>query len=635
MTKSIHRIKFLPFDIDVAVPKHTNIMDAAVKAGIPIKTSCGGKGTCGECLVQIISGKLASKSTAALPEKLIKQGYMLACLTEITDDVVVLLPEFEQLSIRSLSESRFFDEHKNEISGIFEVDPPVQKIDLSIPQPTLEDNYSDYKRLKREIEKKFKIKNLHCGYSVLKNLSHSIRESEGKVTLVLFKSDESWLIVDIEPYSNTKKICGIACDIGTTTVAVQLVDLNDGKILSTAASYNQQIKCGEDVISRINYANNQTRQAELQHYIITTINQLIEKTVNASDIDPSDIYYASVSGNTTMIHLFLDLEPRYIREEPYVPALNAVPIIPSRDIGLKMNYEGFLYLSPIVGSYVGGDITSGLLCTPILHDSEKISMFIDIGTNGELVIGNRDWLATCACSAGPAFEGVGIECGMPAADGAIEDVIIKSNGALEYNVIGDIKPKGLCGSGVIDLLAEFFIQGYVDKLGKFNHQKAGSRLKKTETGLGFIVEKGENCFNGTDLIITENDIANLIRTKGAVFSAASLLLKNVGLAYDEIHAFYIAGGFGQNLNIENAISIGLFPDIERSKFHYLGNSSLLGAYLILLSNKNMELVNEILNKMTYIELNTEPNYMNEYTGSLFLPHTDINLFPSVKEIFNK
>jgi uncharacterized 2Fe-2S/4Fe-4S cluster protein (DUF4445 family) len=632
-TKSVYTIKFLPFDVNVEVPTGISILDAAIKANIPIKTSCGGKGTCGECIVQIISGKSESKSTAALPEKLIKQGYVLACLTEITDDITILMPQFEQLSIRSLSESRFFEEHKNDVSGIFEINPPIRKIDISLPQPTIEDNYSDYKRLQRELEKKFGIKNLHCEYSVLKNLSLAIRVSNGEITVVLFKSNEFWTIIDIAPYSNTKKIYGIACDIGTTTVAVQLIDLVDGKILSTAASYNQQIKCGEDIISRINYANNPLRLEELHHLVITTINQLIEKTIKTSDISFSDIYYASVSGNTTMLHLFLNLEPRYIREEPYVSALNEVPFIPSHHLGLKMNNEGRIHLSPMVGSYVGGDITAGLLCTPILRNSEKISLFIDIGTNGELVIGNKDWLATCACSAGPAFEGSGIKCGMPAADGAIEDLMIKDNGDMEYQVIGDSKPKGLCGSGIIDLLAELFIHGYIDKLGKFNQQKAGDRLKKTETSFGFIIEKGENCFQGTDLIITENDIANLIRTKGAVFSAATLLLKNVGLNYDRIDAFYIAGGFGQHLNIENAIRIGLFPDIERSKFHYLGNSSLLGAYLILLSDKNRELVNEILSKMTYIELNTESNYMNEYTGSLFLPHTDINLFPSVRKIF--
>ena len=333
------------------------------------------------------------------------------------------------------------------------------------------------------------------------------------------------------------------------------------------------------------------------------------------------------------MYLLLNLEPRYIREEPYVPTFNRVPTILSRDLGIKMNHEGRIHCSPAVGSYVGGDITAGLLCTPLLRNSKKISLFIDAGTNGELVVGNKDWLVTCACSAGPAFEGSGIKCGMPASEGAIEEIKMLDSGKLEYKVIGGTKPKGICGSGLVDLLAELFIHGYIDRHGKYNEKKAAKKIVETEEGKGFLIEEGKKSFWGKDLIITENDISNLIRTKGAVFSACSLLLKNVGLSFDKIDSLYIAGGLGQHLNVENAVRIGLLPDLERDRFHYLGNSSLLGAYLILLSEKNKDLADEVAQKMTCIELNTEPNYMNQFTGALFLPHTDIKLFPSVKKIF--
>ncbi|MDH5386111.1 MAG: ATP-binding protein, partial [Candidatus Aminicenantes bacterium] len=260
-------------------------------------------------------------------------------------------------------------------------------------------------------------------------------------------------------------------------------------------------------------------------------------------------------------------------------------------------------------------------------------LFIDAGTNGELVVGNKEWLMTCACSAGPAFEGSGITCGMPASEGAIEKVELDKSGDVHYKVIGRINPRGLCGSGLVDLLAELFIHGYLDRHGKFKEPKASQRMVDSEEGLAFVVVEGKKSFWGKDLILTERDIANLIRTKGAIYSACSLLLKNVGLPYDKIDALYIAGGFGQHLNIENAIRIGLLPDLERDRFYYIGNSSLLGAYLILLSDKNKDLANVIAQRMTYVELNTEPSYMNEFTGSLFLPHTDINQFPSVKRIF--
>jgi uncharacterized 2Fe-2S/4Fe-4S cluster protein (DUF4445 family) len=280
---------------------------------------------------------------------------------------------------------------------------------------------------------------------------------------------------------------------------------------------------------------------------------------------------------------------------------------------------------------VGGDITAGLLFTPLYRDPEKISLFIDAGTNGELVVGNREWLMTCACSAGPAFEGSGIRCGMPAADGAIEKIKLDGSGRAVYQVIGNTRPKGLCGSGLVDLLAELFFHGFVDRQGKFNPPKTGERLLHDAEGPAFLIEEGKNTFWGKDLVITERDIANLIRTKAAIFSACLLLLKKAGLTFDEIDAFYIAGGFGQSLDIENAILVGLLPDLERNKFSYLGNTSLLGAYLICLSDENRRLVMDIAKKMTYIELNTDPSYMNEYTGALFLPHTQIDLFPSVRQ----
>jgi uncharacterized 2Fe-2S/4Fe-4S cluster protein (DUF4445 family) len=345
-------------------------------------------------------------------------------------------------------------------------------------------------------------------------------------------------------------------------------------------------------------------------------------------VSPADIYYASVAGNTTMTHLLLDLDPRHIREEPYVPTVNRVPLILARDLGLKINHEARVHCAPAVGSYVGGDITAGLLATPLLRDSENISIFIDAGTNGELVIGNKDWLVTCACSAGPAFEGGGVRCGMPATEGAIETVKISSDGKISYEVIDSKRPRGICGSGLIDLLAELFVNGYIDRQGKFKKTTRSERYVENEHGTGFLIEVGKNCYWGKDLVITEKDIANLIRTKAAVFSACSLLLKNVGLTFDEIDALYIAGGFGQHLSIDNAVRIGLLPDLRRSRFHYLGNSSLFGAYLILLSDENRTMVDALSEKITYIELNTEPTYMNEYTGALFLPHTDLTLFPS-------
>ncbi len=631
--KSEFRVTFEPFKASVEIPAGQSLLVAARKANLPLKTTCGGKGTCGDCLVQIKSGTYEKKASAALPDQLSSRGYTLSCQTKITENLTVQLPQFQEPSIKSVIDSKLLDKGRDNISGIYELNPSVKKIELALPSPSLDDNYSDLKRLERELKKKLDIIHLYCEYSVLKKLADAVREKQGNISVILGLFEKDATIMDVFPEAKEKRIYGIACDVGTSTVALNLVDLQSGKIVSTASSLNQQIKCGDDIISRINYSQKPGRLEELHELIILTVNNLIEKASETAAIADSDIYCGSFSGNTTMIHLLLNLEPRYIREEPYVPTFNQVPFILSRDLKLRMNNEARIHCSPAVGSYVGGDITAGLLCTPILRDPKKTSLFIDAGTNGELVVGNKEWLMTCACSAGPAFEGSGIKCGVPAVEGAIEKIIFKADGGLEYKAIKGCKPKGLCGSGLVDLLAELFIHGYIDRHGKFDEKKAKRKLVESNEGRGFLILEGKKSFWGKDLIITEKDISNLIRTKGAVFSASSLLLKNVGLRFDEIDSYYIAGGFGLHLNIENAIRIGLLPDLDRNRFHYLGNTSLLGAHLILLSNRNKNLVNDFFEKMTYIELNTEPNYMNEYTGAIFLPHTDMELFPSVKRIF--
>lgn len=631
--KSTYSVTFLPFEVRMDVPSDLTLLESIKLAGLPVKASCGGKGTCGNCAVQILSGTFKHKYSSSLPASLTSQDYALACQTRVSDNLIVHLPQFQELSIRAVTDSIFFNMHRDQISGVYEVNSPMKKIDVQVPPPVLENNYSDLKRLDREVKKQTSLNRVDYEYPVLRKIAAALRKKNGKVSIVFLQSEKIGTVLDVFPAVPSRKLYGLSCDIGTSTVVLHLVNLQTGEIKSTTSGYNQQIKCGEDIISRINYAQKLGGRNELQDLILGTVNHLITKAVDSVKASYEDIYYAVIAGNTTMIHLFLNLDPRHIREEPYVPTFNRVPILNSRDIGLEINPEGKIFCASAVGSYVGGDITSGLLNTPILRQKDKISLFIDAGTNGELVIGNKDWLMTCACSAGPAFEGGGIRCGMPASRGAIDSIMIAEDGNLHYTVIEDSRPRGLCGSGLVDLLAELFVHGYVDRYGKFIGKGFKEKFVQTENGKGFLIETGANSYWGKDIIITEKDITHLVRTKGAVFSACSLLLKNVGLKFSDIDSFYVAGGFGRSLNVENAVRIGLLPDLDREKFHYLGNSSLFGAYLILLSEKNQEIVNRLPEQMTYIELNTEPSYMNEYTGSLFLPHTDMKLFPSVEKLF--
>ena len=626
--EKVCKVKCLPFDTCIDVFYGTTILDAIRKAGLPLKTSCGGKGTCGDCKVRIIKGSYNVIAASGLSKKMRQEGYVLSCNTTIKNDLVIKLPAFQLTSIKSVGDTELFESYKKVAYSVYELNPVIRKVELKVPIPTSEYNYSDYKRLERELKNHYPVTNLGCATPALKNLPITLREKQGEITVVLMENKGLQTILEIAP-GFAKKICGIACDIGTTTVALKLIDLEHGHIMATAASLNQQIKCGDDIIARINYAEKPGHLNELHKLAVETINNLIDETISHTGISQKDIYYGSFSGNTTMIHLLLEIDPRQIRLAPYVPAFNKVPFLGSGKIGIKMHPESIIYCAPAVGSYVGGDITSGLLCTPIITEADKISLFIDLGTNGEIVIGNRDWMIACACSAGPSFEGSGIRCGMHATEGAIESIKLREDGSSSYNVIDNIKPKGICGSGLVDLMAELFSHGFIDRYGKFNSKKAGKQLIDTDSGMGFIIEKAENCFWEKELVITETDIKNLITTKAAVYAACCLLTKNVGISFDKIDKFYIAGGFGKFLNIQNAIKIGLLPDISIHKYTYLGNTSLLGAHLILTSGRNIERVESMAEKITYLELNTEPDYMNEFTGALFLPHTDIRLFPSL------
>ncbi len=621
-------VTVFPFNKSLEVDSGTTLSNAIRRAGFSIRASCGDMGTCGDCIVKVKSGVFNLRPAAAISNELLREGFTLACATEVTDDIVIEVPYYQNGNIKAVYTSEYFEKYRDRISGKFNLEVPVKIIELCVPHPTLEDNYSDLKRFISELEKNVNGK-IDIAYSVIKKLAVTLRQFNHKLYVVIFQADGENRVIDI---SGEKIIpAGLSIDIGTTTIAVQLVNLLNGDIIDAGAGFNKQVSCGADIISRINYSQKNGKLRELKDLVVDTINEIIKGLLDSNKIAEERIYYSVISGNTTMVHLILNLEPRFIREEPYVPTVNSVPFLKFRDIGIKGNSEAVLNFSPCIGSYVGGDITSGLLCTPILKESEKVYLFIDIGTNGELVLGNHEWLVTCACSAGPAFEGSGTSCGMPAMSGAIDKVEIKS-GKLIYSVIGDSKPRGICGSGMIDLLSALLINKYIDKFGKFNPEVCGERLKQDGRVNSFVLVDSQLTETCEDIYLSENDIANLIRTKGAIFSAASLLLKSVGLSFDDIDTFFVAGGFGKHLDIENCIRVGLFPDIQRDKFYYIGNSSLLGSYLTLISDKNRELLRHLSGKITYMELNTEPQYMNEYTGALFLPHTDLQLFPSVEKL---
>jgi uncharacterized 2Fe-2S/4Fe-4S cluster protein (DUF4445 family) len=610
------------------------LIDCARKADVSIDAPCGGKGTCGKCMVRVTSGTVDSRSLGALSQELVADGYVLACKAVLlNENVTVQVPEKTGWDggkfVESLEEECLI--RRELLPDKWEFDPLAVKWMVEVPPAGLEDGLSDFDRFVRALQHDWGQCDVVCSINVLRGLADALRTDNGRVTVSLVREDNRLHVLRIEPSDSTVRNYGIAVDIGTTTVAVQLVSLEMGKIVATHSDYNGQITCGLDVISRINYARIPERREELRTRVLNTINGLIWKAAVAHGVSPAEICNAVISGNTTMLHLLLGLNPEYIRLEPYTPTIMKSLYLTAAEVGVEINPDSWISLSPCVGSYVGGDITAGLLCTDLATNSPDVNLFIDIGTNGEIVIGNCDFLMACACSAGPAFEGGGIDCGMRAALGAIERVEVDAaTGVCKYWTVGGTKPLGICGSGMIALLADLFITGWIDSAGKLNRVNPSPAIEIAGRNAFYVLVPAEESGTGKALRINESDIENIIRTKAAIYSACALMLKQVDLTFNDLSCIYIAGGFGRFLDLDKATVLGLIPDLPREKFKYIGNSSLMGSYMALVSRDYHQRQIELAGRITYLELSTDPAYMDQYTAALFLPHTDAALFPTVR-----
>jgi len=627
------KITFLPDNAVISVEPGTELLDAAREAGVSIQAPCGGKGSCGKCIVKIVDGHIESDSQGILSSELEADGFVLACKSKvINSDLVIEVPRQEG------REGGKFTDADEDVSLVrhellpnkWNYDPLAVKWNIVVPEPELEDGLSDLDRLTRRLQLEWGKKKFIYPLEVIRNLPEVIRKEQGNITVTLIREPEQYHVIHIEPGNTAVHHYGIAVDIGTTTIAVRLVYLPLAECVATENDYNDQITCGLDVISRINYARKPERLEELRQRVLNSVNKLIERVCKVKEIKPSDICNAVVSGNTTMIHLLLGINPEYIRLEPYTPAVLETPFLEAGELGININSNAWIYFSPNVGSYVGGDITAGILCTSLATDSEAINLFIDIGTNGELVVGNNDFMMTCACSAGPAFEGGGIEFGMRAALGAIEKVYIEpETGKCSSLTVGNVKPVGICGSGMISLIADLFLTGWLNSAGKLNRDRKSDSIRTDGRIASYVIAHGADTEHGKDIVISETDIDNIIRAKAAIYSACSMMLEQIGITFDDLENIYIAGGFGRYLDLDKAVVLGLVPDLPKEKFNYIGNSSLTGSYMVLVSQEFREKQIELAKKMTYLELSTEPSYMDQYTGALFIPHTDMGRFPGV------
>ncbi len=616
------------------------LLDVARKANVAIDAPCSGNGVCGKCRVRLVSGYLDAPINRHITTEEYEAGWRLACMAQVSGDAEIEVPDIasayrsrmKMADLSSPEEVALFENlhHQLEEAGItFGSDLSFLPLELS--EPTLDDTMPDNERVIRAVEAATGVPEdaIMMPYSVLRDLSWVLRESDFHVKCVISRDNDRILIRDVLPIDNTEPIVGFALDLGTTSLAGVLVDLSTGKILAKASGGNGQIRYGADVINRIIESDKIGGRKRLQDAVIKeSIIPMLAQMYRTAGINPRRIYRMVLAGNTTMNHLLLGLHADPVRMEPFVPSFFRADYLYARDIGLKMNPVAELIVAPNIGSYVGGDITAGALVS-MIWNSPELSLFIDLGTNGELVFGNNEFLMSCACSAGPAFEGGDISCGMRATDGAIEACTIDRD-TMEptLTVVGGGAPAGICGSGIIDLIAELFRCGIINGKGKLIRE--GERVLRDEHGMGsYVVAWQKDAGGAKDVVINEVDIDNFIRAKGAIFSATQTMLSSLGFDASVIERVYVAGGIGSGINMKNAVTIGMFPDIPLDHFHYIGNSSQTGAYAMLLSSQAREKVFELGRSMTYLELSNEPSYMDAFVAACFLPHTDGSLFPSV------
>jgi uncharacterized 2Fe-2S/4Fe-4S cluster protein (DUF4445 family) len=629
-----HRVTLLPAEITIDVPTGTLISEAIQASDLDIAQPCGGQGRCGRCAVLIESGDVRRRSTIRLTTSDLEAGWALACQAVIEGEATITIPEQERI------ERRLVTEHTaRKVEVPFEYDPSklqtVQSLHVKLNPPSINDNLDDLGRLQKALSD-LGFDNLEAPLPVLRKLGPALREADWDVHVVVETIPDKTAVTrlidiaadPIEPY-------GVAIDIGTTTVSMYLVDLVSGKVRTSVAEYNGQIARGEDVISRIIYASKGQGLPELGKLVRETISTLMERIQRRTGVTGENIYKATISGNTTMIHLFLGLPPESIRLEPYIPAANQPPTLFASDAALAINPYASVDCLPGVASYVGADITAGVLASGLI-ESEELTLFIDVGTNGEMVLGNKDWMLTCACSAGPAFEGAGVVDGMRATEGAIEEIWVHSETyEPTYRVIGGTKPVGICGSGLISLLSELFVTGVIDRGGNVKLDLDTPRVRDGDHGPEYVLAWGDETETGNDIVLTKVDVENLMRAKAAIYAGYTVLANSVGVDLADIQQVLIGGAFGKYINVENAVKIGLLPDLPWDRFEFLGNTSVLGAYMALLSTEARSLIRAAAERMTYVELSADNTFFDAFTAALFLPHTEISRFPSVAEIWER
>jgi len=625
------RVVFEPDGVVVEGQAGELLLDLALTAGLPLLSECGGQGTCGSCRVQVQSGRVRFLNRSGLEEQITTPQEVLACQTAAAGDLVVHVPPETRLCP---PDERITGYMGPEAAAFLRPGrtgfPLGERIQVQLSPPSFDDPTPDWERLLEGLRQaRYGRRNITANLDVLREIPPQLRALDFSVSATLVDEGCHHRLIALGQPEQEEAL-GLAVDIGTSNVKAELVQLRTGRVLAGASQLNAQVRYGEDVISRIIWAQEHEGGAdELQDAVTSTVNSLIEELLQETGASQHQIIAVSCAGNATMISLRLGIPADAIRRAPHIAPLGLPPVISAGLLGLQVHPQAAVSCLPAINGYVGGDITGGILATG-LFEADSLTLLIDVGTNGEIVIGSKDWMVCCSCSAGPAFEGVGIECGLPARPGAIESLAYDPDqDRTTVRTIGDEPPVGLCGNGLVETLASLLDAGVIDRAGNLVPDFPSPRMREANGEPQFVLLWKEDTATAKDLVLRQGEIDNLLRAKAAVFAAVSTLLEELGLDIAQIDRLYLAGAFGSHLDVRTAVEIGLLPDLPAERVTVAGNTALVGAYITLLSSEAREQVSRLARATTYVDLSTSSHFMEEFVAAQMLPHTDLERFPSI------
>ncbi|MFX1327437.1 MAG: ASKHA domain-containing protein [Promethearchaeota archaeon] len=631
-----------PISRRIYFSKNNSLYEILTDLKIPIRSLCGGLGTCGKCKILIQNGReylspLTNAEKKLLNKDEIVNGWRLACEIKLDKDNIQFLEKISPPQFRIFMPSEFLLREFNILtSGVskgIKTQPAIKKVYLEVKKPSLDEPYSDFERIQTALCSNIptlkKYNNIEINFDLLNNIPLLLRENDHKITLVLWKDSK---IIACEPNNTIEENFGIAFDIGTTTIVGYLINLNNGKIYSVDSKLNSQTAYGEDLITRLTYIKeNDENLHKLNSLIINDLNDIIKGTCKKADIKPSQIYEATVVGNSVMHHIFLKLDPVNIGLSPFIPVIQKSLNIKAKDLNLNISQNGNVYTAPIIAGYVGAD-TMGVILASEIYTEKKLTLAIDIGTNGEIIVGNNKILAVGSCAAGSALEGAHIGDGMRAAAGAIDSVEIDPKTfEITYTTIKNRKPIGICGSGLVDIIAEMLRSKILTRSGNFNREfLSHKRFIKTHKKLEFIIAKKEETSLEREITISQSDIRQIQMAKAAFYSGLRIIMLNLKKNL-KIEQIFLAGAFGNYINAQNAKFIGMIPDIENHKIFQIGNAAGIGAQYCLLNRDIRDKAQQLLKKIKYIEIAINKAFQNEYAEAMYFPHLNLDLFPSLIE----